>query len=75
MFLQGSYKVTFVRPAGAYPPRELGRQIRIKARSRYHIESGPTPSGDTNIMCVLQHPLNTFRWSQTKKPVLESCSQ
>jgi len=56
VFLQGSYKVTFVRPAGAYPPRELGRQIRIKARSRYHIESGPTPSGDTNIMCVSQHP-------------------
>jgi hypothetical protein len=41
---QSSYEVTFVRPIGAVP-LGLDRQIRDKARNRYHIESDPALRG------------------------------
>jgi hypothetical protein len=49
-------------------PQALGRQIRIKARSRYHIESGPTPKG-TLTSCVYHRTRKLRPKSQLVGPV------
>jgi putative transposase len=49
---QGSYQVTSVRPVGARPGQETGRQINLKAPGQSHPESDLPLPGDPSSMRV-----------------------